>query len=231
MDAIAVQVEALTIDARRGAHVGAIGDDPDHPGSIVTKPVESVLVPTAPSASPLAVSIDGSGFFVVERAGRRCYTRLGDFRFDDRGTLVDGEGRTVLGLALPQTGQLGHLAPIVRRRAKGASIDRNGIVSVEGERGRESIGRIALAIFPAPERLRRLDDTSVRATVESGDPQFVNPGAPNVGTLKARVLENALVDVAGDLEGMWRAQRRGETQAASADAQDACEKAAMGLVR
>lgn len=231
MDAIAAEVDALTADARRAAHAGAIGDAPDRPGSIVTKPVESVFVPTTPSASPLAVAIDGPGFFVVSRAGRTCYTRLGDFRLDEHGKLVDGEGRSVLGIPTAHDAHLGALAPIERRDAKAVSIDANGNVSVEGASGPETIGRLALAVFPAPERLRRVDDTSLRSTAESGDPQFVAPGAPNVGRLKSHALENALVNVAGDLEGMWRAQRRGETQAASAAAQDSCERAVLGLVR
>jgi len=231
MGAIAAQVDALTVDARRAAHVGAVGDAPDHPGAIVTKPVESVFVPTTPSASPLAVSIDGAGFFVVSRAGRTCYTRLGDFRFDEHGTLVDGEGRTVLGFAPSRDDRLGRLVPIGRRGAKPASIDADGTVSIKGTSGPETIGRLALAVFPAPERLRRIDDTSLRSTAESGDPRIIAPGEPNVGKLKPHALENALVNVAGDLEGMWRAQRRGETQAASAAAEDSCERAALGLVR
>jgi len=231
MDAIAGEVDALTVDARRAASPGAIGDAPDHPGTIVTKPVESVFVPTTPSASTLAVAIDGPGLFVVARAGRTCYTRLGDFRFDERGTLVDGEGRAVLGFAPSQHGRVGKLVPIERRDAKAASIDANGTISVKGASGPETIGRLALAVFPAPERLRRVDDTSLRSTAESGDPQILAPGAPNVGRLKAHALENALVNVAGDLEGMWRAQRRGEAQAASAAAFDSCERAVLGLVR
>ena len=231
MDAIAAEVDALTVDARRAAHVGAIGDASEHPGAIVTKPVESVFVPTTPSASPLAVAIDGSGFFVIGRAGRTCFTRLGDFHFDQHGTLVDGEGRTVLGFAPSRDGRLSTLVPIERRDAKAASIDADGTVSVKGASGPETIGRLALAVFPAPERLRRVDDTSLRSTAESGDPQIVAPGAPNVGTLKPHALENALVNVAGDLEGLWRAQRRGETQAASVAAEDSCERAVLGLVR
>lgn len=231
MDAIAEQVDALTIDARRAARTGAVGDAPDRPGSIVAKPIEGVIVPTTTSASPLSVSIDGAGFFVVERAGRRYYTRLGDFRFDERGTLVDGEGRTVLGLGPSRRGRAGDLAPIRHNAAKNASIDANGVVAVTGMRGAETIGRVALAVFPAAERLVRVDAISLHATAASGDPRIVAPGAPNVGSLKDHTLENALVDVAGDLEGMWRAQRRGETQAAEAAAEDSCERAALGLVR
>jgi flagellar hook protein FlgE len=227
VDSIATDEETLTIDARRAASAGAIGDSPDRPGSIVSKPLESVIAQTAPSASATAVSIDGPGWFIVESAGRRCYTRLGDFRFDEHGTLVDSRGRIVLGLTQAFTG----LAPIKRRGAKDAAVDASGVVTVQGVHGRETAGRIALAIFPSPEHLRRIDGTSVRATLESGEPQIVAPGSPNVGSLKSHTLENALVDVAGDLEGMWRAQRRGETQAAAASAVDSCERVALGLVR
>jgi len=231
MDAISADVQTLTTDARRAAHPGAIGDAPDHPGSIVSVPLESVLVPTAPSASPLSVSIDGPGLFIVERDGHRCYTRLGDFRFDSNGRLVDGEGRTVLGFASTHPGRATDLVPIERRGAKNASIDENGVVTVDRGSGHETLGRIALGIFPAPEHLGRVDDTSLRASVDSGMASIVLPGTPNVGYLRQHALENAFVDVAGDLEGMWRAQRRGETQAAAAAAADSCERAVLGLVR
>jgi flagellar hook protein FlgE len=227
VDAIAAEVEALTIDARRAASAGAIGDSPDRSGSIVAKPLETLAARTAPSASATSVAIDGPGWFIVESAGHRCYTRLGDFRFDGHGTLVDSQGRIVLGLSLSS----GDVAPIRRRGAQGASIDTSGVVSVDNARGREVAGRIALAIFPAPEHLRRIDGTSVRATSESGPPRIAAPGTPNIGTLKTYALENGLVDVAGDLEGMWRLQLRGETQAAAAAAGDSCERAALGLVR
>ncbi|HYK52861.1 MAG TPA: hypothetical protein VEV38_04970 [Candidatus Eremiobacteraceae bacterium] len=226
-DALAAEVDALTTDARRAAHAGAIGDAPDHPGSIIAKPIDSDIVQTAPSASATSVSIDGPGWFIVESTGHRCYTRLGEFRFDEQGTLVDSQGRMVLGYSLTSN----ELAPIKRRGAKGASIEASGVVSVDGAHGRETAGKVALAIFPVPEHLRRVDGSSVVATSESGAPRIVAPGSPNVGKLKSHALENALVDVAGDLEGMWRVQRRGETQATAAAAADACERAALGLVR
>lgn len=227
MDAIAAEVDALTIDARRATSAGAIGDAPDRSGSIIASPLESVIVQTVPSTSATSVAIDGSGWFVVENAGHRCYTRLGDFRFNEQGTLVDGQGRIVLGFSQASA----NLAPITRRGAKGAAIDASGVISVDGAHGRQTAGRIALAIFAAPEHLRRIDGSSVRVTMESGAPRIVPPGSPNVGSLKSHALENAFVDIAGDLEGLWRVQRRGEIQAAAAAAGDSCERAALGLVR
>ena len=227
MDPLAAELEALALDARRAACAGAIGDSPDHPGSIVAKPVESVIVQTTPSASATSVAIDGAGWFIVESVGRRYYTRLGDFRFDGHGTLVDGQGRTVLGLSQSSD----DLVPIERRGTKDAAIDASGVVTVGGAHGHETASRIALAIFPAPEHLKRVDGTSVRATSESGAPRIVAPGSPNVGSLKPHAIENALVDVARDLEGMWRVQFRGETRAAAAAAADSCERSALGLVR
>lgn len=227
MDDIAAEVDALTLDARRAASAGAIGDSPDRSRSILAKPLDSIVVQTAPSASATSVAIDGPGWFVVESAGHRCYTRLGDFRFDEQGTLVDGRGRIVLGFS--QTSAT--LALIRSPGAKDAAIDASGVVSVDAVNGRHTAGRVALAIFPAPEHLRRIDGTSVRVTSESGVPRIVTPGSPNVGSLKPHALENALVDIAGDLEGLWRVQRRGETQAAAAAAADSCERTVLGLVR
>lgn len=227
MDAIEAQVDALLLDARRGALPGAAGDAPDRPDALVSKPLPDVLVPTAPSASPTAVAIDGAGFFVVERAGHRFYTRLGDLRVMN-GNLVDAQGRQVLGF--PSSHADVEPTPLVVKTSTGLAIDAKGLVTIAGVHGATAVGRIALAIFSAPERLGRVDATTLRATAQSGPPRFALPGAPNVGALKTHALENGLVDVEADLERLWLVERRADTQAAARSADDSCERDAMGLV-
>ena len=196
----------------------------------VAAPVEGVLVPTAPSASPLAVAIDGAGFFAVESAGTTVFTRLGDFRVL-KGKLVDGAGRAVLGFTHGSGDEHATLAPITIGDQNGVDIAADGTVTAASKKGSEAIGKIALAIFPAPELLARADDTTVKPTRAAGTPRYAHPGAPNVGSLKAHVLENALVDVGGDLAAMWREQRRADGIAAAAGADDACDRDVLGLVK
>jgi len=236
VDPIAVQVEAAVSDARRAAVNGAIGDAPDRSGVIVAEPTISLRRQITPSASPLSVAIDGPGMFVFESSAGRAYGRLGDFSVDDRGRLIDGRGRAVLGVASTTNAapEASHLAPIRVERAMGFtdySIDDRGVLSALANGERRSIGQVALAVFPAPERMKRLDDTSVVATHAAGDPHFYLPGAANVGALAPRSLENGLVDLDGDLARMWSLRRRGELEAAQAYASDGCERVALGLVK
>ena len=228
MDAIAARIDDLLRDARSGARPGAIGDEPDRPGAVISEPLQDVLVPTAPSASATAVSIDGAGFFAVERSGARSYTRLGDFRVTAGGGLVDGEGRALLGYASPRGG--GDPSPIVLGARTGIAIDSKGVITADGPHGRVEVARIALAIFAAPERLKRIDPTTLGATAASGGPRFVSPGDANVGSLREHALENGFVDVEADLERLWLAQRRADSMTAAASASDSCERDALGLV-
>jgi flagellar hook protein FlgE len=250
MDALTVKVDALIADARRAATPGGIGDSPDRAGAIVATPQMAELARrSTPSASPLSVTIDGNGMFVFDDAGRRVYGRLGDFRLNSRGVLVDGAGRPVLGYSIGAAGPApGALHPIqiasndaASKRFSDYAIDEHGTISgvvVEvdprsGERRRREVpfGRIALAVFPAPERLHRAGDTIAFATPEAGPPSIVTPGDPNVGTLRTHVLENGLVDLEGDLARLWSLQRRAELEAATAWAADGCARTAMGLVK
>lgn len=50
----------------------------------------------------LDLGIDGNGFFIVERAGARLYSRAGNMQVDADGILLDQNGNTILGF--PSTG-------------------------------------------------------------------------------------------------------------------------------
>lgn len=58
--------------------------------------------PLRTTGGPLDVAISGPGLFVVQDAdGREAYTRAGEFSLRADGTLIDRQGRTVLGEAGP----------------------------------------------------------------------------------------------------------------------------------
>jgi flagellar hook protein FlgE len=50
------------------------------------------------TGNPLDLNINGNGFYAVKRDGELLYTRSGDFQFDEKGTLVNGNGDSVQGL-------------------------------------------------------------------------------------------------------------------------------------
>ena len=187
-----------------------------------------------PSASPLSVVLDGPGLFVLESGANRAYSRLGDFLVDESGALRDGHGRAVLGVSDPNSESAGALKPIVIDRKIGASeitIDGHGVVSGSVTGTRKALARIAVATFPAPERMARLGDTALLETRSSGMPRFAFPGDANLGGLRSHALECGLVDLDGDLARLWRLRQSGELLAAQKFADDECERSALGLVK
>lgn len=243
-------IDAAAVDAARGATVGAVGDAPDRDGVLVTTtlPGDEELR-TVRSGSPLSVAIAGPGLFVVQAGRGNLYSRLGDFRVDESGRLVDGRGRQAVGFRVDASGRAmsGALAlaaeqrDVAAHRFAGYAIDEFGVFSgvakmIDARTGRRvvkvtPIGRLALAIFPAPERLQRASESELVETPASGHAQLAAPGDPNVGTLRPHLLENGLVDLAGDLEALWRERRRAEFQVTLAAAADQCARTALGVVK
>ena len=237
MDALNDAIGGLWADARRAATPGAIGLRVDRGDAIVTQPVEPGSARSfIPSSSALHVAIDGPGWFVVTDGRQRRFSRLGDFRFDASGALVDGEGRAVLGTS-PRAAEvsMASLSPIrvsaQDARRDTATIGSDGLLSIVRDKHPVAIGRIALAIFPAPERLALTDAVSVEQTSASGKATAVFAGATNVGTLRGHALEAGLVDVSGDLAALWRLGRRADLDAAGSYADDRCQRVALDLVK
>jgi len=246
MSDFGAEVKTIMSDARRAASPGAIGHAPDRAGVLVAQPTGTAET-YIPSASPLSVAIEGPGLFVLQEAGARAYTRLGKFHVDDYGRLLDDNGRSVLGFSADQ-GDEGDLRPlavtfgdVTSRRFENYRIDENGAWSGEVNkndpksraRSREFIplGRLALAIFPAPERLALAADETLHYTRAAGAPLFIRPGTLNGGTLRPHALAAPSIDLQGDLARLWMLRRRGELAAAMAGANDQCVKTALGLVK
>lgn len=60
------------------------------------------------TGNPLDLNINGNGFYAIKRDGEILYTRAGDFRFDDKGIMVNSNGDKVL--ALDANGQLSEIS-------------------------------------------------------------------------------------------------------------------------
>jgi flagellar hook protein FlgE len=241
-------IAEVIADARRAVIPGAIGLAPDRTGALVTEPT-AMSVEYVPSASPLSVAIVGPGLFVLDRGGVRVYSRLGKFHVDERGRLTDAAGRLVLGFAgdrrRVRTGDLLVLSvdprDVESHRYASYRIDANGVWTgevrgVDPKRHRREaesvpLGRLALAIFPAPERLALGPDDALQTTPSAGTPVFVQPGAANTAILRPHALAGASVDLQGDLARLWMLRRRAELAAAMVGASDQCQKTALGLVK
>ena len=243
------RIESVVADLRRAGSPGSIGDAADRSSGVITDPV--VLADGsrfAPSTNPLAVAIDGPGFFVLDDSGARVYGRLGAFRLNEQGSLVDSEDRSVIGFGIRAGGTDAVAAPIrvqsedvASKRFSSFVIDESGTllgvtsrssgVHSRGARVEVPIARLALAIFQAPPRLRRAGDTTVVPSNLSGMPELVAPGKAGAGMLKRHVLSAGAIDVEADLRALWMLRRRGEFEVALASASDSCVRTALGLVR
>jgi flagellar basal-body rod protein FlgF len=100
--------------------------------------------------NPLAVAIDGDGFFEIETPDGVAYTRSGDFTLDNQGNLVTRAGYSVrgAGAAIRITPGLGDV-----------SIDETGAV----KQGDSEVGRLRLLDFADKSLLEPLSDTMFRA--------------------------------------------------------------------
>lgn len=239
-------LDTVVTDLRRAASAGSLGDAADRtPGVLANTGVAQDGARFVPSSNPLAVAIDGQGFFAFENAGKPLYGRLGDFRVDERGALVDAAGHAVIGFAILADGSEGMPGPIAvaaqdvsSKRFESFLIDESGVlrgvpqrVGGHGVRADVPIARLALAMFQAPERLLRVSETNVTSTQLSGPPLLTTPGRNGAGMLKRHVLAAGAVDVTADLRALWMLRRRGELDAAVAGASDSCVRTALGLVR
>jgi flagellar hook protein FlgE len=244
------EIEALIADARRAAISGAIGSAPDRPGALVGAELPGgAALRTAPRASALEVAIDGPGLFVLARNGERRFARLGDFAVDEMGFLANAAGARALGFGVDERGEpvtgLSELrvlpADLASHRFASFTLDERGVFAgvtqrIDARTGRRrtqtvSLGRLALAILPAPERLTRDGDSMLALTAAAGRPTIGAPGDDGMSGLRPHALETGMVDIEGDLARLWSARRRAEFEQAVAASSDQNARTALGLVK
>lgn len=241
------QMETVIADLRRAAIAGAAGQAADRAaGVLVDGGAQTGVDRFVPSTAPLAVAIDGPGLFMLRDARQTVFSRLGDFRFDEAGRLIDGRGDAVLGFK-PGDSQRSpsplciDAADFASKRFASFRIDESGVLSgveqrVEKHTRRRGevvvpIGRLAIALFAAPERLARFGDTGFVATRAAGSPTIASPSVSGAGTLRTHVVAAGAIDLEADLRKLWRLSRKGELEAALSSAADGCVRTALGLVR
>ena len=119
------------------------------------------------TGNPLDAAIDGEGYFGVNAPGGVRYTRAGDFRLNDEGTLVTAEGFPV------RADGGGELS--VPPDAAEVHIDGDGALVADGE----IVGQIQLSKF-APASLQKEGNRLFVATgapLNDGEPVMVASGA------------------------------------------------------
>jgi len=171
----------------------------------------------AKSGGPFDCAIDGRGFFVVERGRERAYTRAGAFTRQGDGTLANADGWRLAGIRIPQN--------VLALR-----VEPNGEIVAEGG-SRGGIGRIRLATFDAPERLRPIGTALFAPTPASGSPRTLAAGGDHQPKILFGMIERANVSIIEAMMEILSAQRAYEANAKGVQAADEMQRIANNLHR
>jgi flagellar basal body rod protein FlgG len=198
------------------------------------------------SSDPLSVALPPGAWLVTSAAdGTRAYTRDGALTVAD-GTVRTRDGAAVLGFAGGDA--RGSIAaplqlPAADRalgRCDDAGIEADGSVVYRrvaidprtGERTleRRSIGRVALARFPAGSEPLRLDGGHVAAP-RGVAPHVGTPGDESFGALVTASREAGSVDIAAGVERLNEAYRQFEALGAAFRSRASVQKTTLDLVK
>lgn len=197
-----------------------------------------------PNFDPLGVAIPEGAFVVTpNHGGGLAYTRDGAFAIVD-GELRTRDGGPVLGFAV---GDRAKLVPLrvdpydaAQGRVANARIDADGTFAYArttidprtGERRAENvtIGRIALARFPAGTQPTRIDARHV-APPAGVRTEFGLPGDGGFAKIATRSRDLGRVDIIASLEKMREAYVSFEALRAAHHIRGGTEKTAMDLVK
>ena len=170
------------------------------------------------SGGPFDVAIDGRGFFRVERDGEHAFTRAGGFARASDGSLRTSDGWRLEGVRIPTN-------------ARSVNVSGDGRVTVEGAHGTRDVGRIELAVFDAPERLRPTGSAVFAATQASGRPHAVGAGGDREPHIAFGMLEKSNVSVIESMMAILAAQRAYEANSKGVQAADEMLRIANNLHR
>ena len=165
-------------------------NEPQVVAGLVPDPSQGPLEATG---NPLDLALDGNGWFVVEDAGGRSYTRDGSFRVDDRGTLVTQDGQPVA-----WKGARGSLRPA----GVAPTVDSQGQV----RQGESSIGQIDIVDLDQPSSMTPV--AGGRWSVPAGTQEI-----PAKGKVRQGTVERSNVESMDELVALVTVQRSFESAA------------------
>lgn len=158
------------------------------PISVTRNMGQGAIIPTE---NPLDFAIDGQGFFGVNRNGEINLTRLGAFKIDSTGILVNTDGHPVIG---EFNGNLLNFSNI--------TVSPEGLVyGTDGEGAEQLIGAIHVFNVDNPRGLLAQGDSLYAASENSGQPNRVQ------SVVRQGTLEGSNVDLAEQLTRLIMSQR------------------------
>lgn len=195
----------------------------------------------APTDSPTDCMVDGNGFFLVGEKtdvglatgkdpavpsgiDKLTLTRVGDFRFDGQGYLVDSSGLVAYGfvktgatidktvmkpIRIPNIAGEVNLTDEPRMNLNSIRIDDKGnVVGINaGTKEPVTIATLALANIPNPNALEKTQGPYYRAIANTGDTIAYEAGGGGTGLIMSNGLEMANVDLAKEFSEMITTQR------------------------
>ena len=171
------------------------------------------------SGGPFDVAIDGAGFFTIERGGERGYTRAGSFTRSPDGSLQNADGWSLRGVKIPSG-------------ARDLVVGGDGNVSATvGANAHVSCGKIGLASFDAPEKLRTLGSAMFAATEGSGRARSLSAGGERNPKIVFGSLEKSNVSVVESMMSILAAQRAYEANSKGVQAADEMLRIANNIHR
>lgn len=175
------------------------------------------------TGNELDLSIDGAGFFQVQRSdGTIMYTRNGSFKRDNVGNLVTGDGDLLNPVITIPSGTLK------------LDIGQDGTVSVQlpGVTQASQIGQIQLTKFDNPAGLVAMGNNLFLDSFASGPPlQGTGGFSTGFGTIQQGFLESSNVNLAEEMVNMIIAQRSYEINSKTIQASDEMMSIANNLRR
>jgi flagellar hook protein FlgE len=188
--------------------------------------------PIEQTGGAMDMAINGDGFFAVKNPTTAdvAYTRNGAFTVDDSGFVKDGNGNRLqiftptqnpltdqpVDAQLPAQSTV--TAPAVASPFAGVTVGTDGSVKVSYADGtNETIGKVALANFPAVNGLKQTGSSNWVATGLSGAAEYGSPGDTGMGTILAGSIERSNVDITEELVGLITMQRYFQANAKAID--------------
>lgn len=172
---------------------------------------------------PLDLSLEGDGMFVLAEGGadginpeeqldlgnvNKSYTRAGNFYLDSDGSIVNNEGKYLVGEVDGGPGAI-----TIPDEAQSFSIQTDGTVNYVDENGDPQVaGQVRLAKFSNPSGLEKLGGNSFQYTENAGEPidalgDLLVAGQDGTGQMLSGALEMSNVDLAESFTEMITAQR------------------------
>jgi flagellar basal-body rod protein FlgG len=175
------------------------------------------------TGNPLDIALQGDGFFSVRMPdGQLGYSRDGSFNVDAAGRLITGSGQPVQSDAGTDL--------TVPLDSVDVRFDDTGQLSATAADGTtQTVGRLALSVFPNSKGLQAMGQNTWSATPASGGPVAIAQGAPNAPMVVAGALEGSNVDVGDEFTRLIQAQRGYQLNSKVVQAWDELERMANEL--